>query len=201
MFDELSFEIAKRKHAREIESFMLSEFGTNEPITRSLGATPVDLCDFFHDLAESGYSNERATPVDLCDFFHDLAESGYSNESYSTIVYDSKRKRGLGKELTRRAIETARCEGCNWVATAATASASQGVFSRVGFQTLYEIPYADFREHGKAVFRNLHDGCRSGKFMALRINLRYGIATRYQGKDIYKLLLSEYVNEPIAQSL
>ncbi|KAK6020924.1 hypothetical protein OSTOST_13414 [Ostertagia ostertagi] len=77
---------------------------------------------------------------------------------------------GLGKELTRRSIEIARSEGCDWVATAATAAASQAVFSRMGFQSLHEIPYSSFRENGNVVFKNLHDGCESGKFMALRVN-------------------------------
>ncbi|CAJ0590661.1 unnamed protein product [Cylicocyclus nassatus] len=168
MFDGLRFVVATKKHAENIEKFMFSDFGINKPITRSLAATPTDLRDFFHDLAESGYSNEK----------------------YSTIVYDNERKNKVlyseavakyskstllplititeGKQLTRRAIETAKNAGRNWVATAATASASQGVFSRLGFETLYEIPYTTFRENGVAVFHNLHDGCQSGKFMPLR---------------------------------
>ncbi|KAK5968640.1 Acetyltransferase GNAT family [Trichostrongylus colubriformis] len=79
------------------------------------------------------------------------------------------KNRGLGKELTRRSIEIARTEGCDWVATAATAAASQALFSRMGFQSLYEIPYTSFKENGEVVFKNLHDGCVAGKFMALRV--------------------------------
>ncbi|KHJ83383.1 hypothetical protein OESDEN_16920 [Oesophagostomum dentatum] len=74
------------------------------------------------------------------------------------------------KELTRRAIETAQAEGCDYVATAATASASQAIFSKVGFEVLYEIPYSDYRENGNPVFQNLHDGCKSGKAMALKLH-------------------------------
>ncbi|KAL6741563.1 hypothetical protein Aduo_014803 [Ancylostoma duodenale] len=84
-------------------------------------------------------------------------------------VHRDYRGRGLGKKLTERALETARADGCQFVATAATARASQGIFTKMGFQSLYEIPYAVFRESGKAVFQNLHDGCEGGKFMVLRL--------------------------------
>ncbi|EYC12749.1 hypothetical protein Y032_0046g1400 [Ancylostoma ceylanicum] len=229
MTSDLRFEVATRKHADVIEKFMLAEFGTNEPITHSLKATTTDLCDFFHDLSESGYSNEKYSTVVydhdrliamcLCsvskyedgdgaippevdaehhDFAEEILKGPYKQHKANQLVayvsalehrqrrllgtntkvlkidilcvLSEYKGRGLGKELTRRAVETARSEGCEWVASAATASASQGIFSRFGFKSLYEIPYSAFRENGNEVFRNLHDGCQGGKFMALRVN-------------------------------
>ncbi|CAJ0591150.1 unnamed protein product [Cylicocyclus nassatus] len=205
---------------------MSSEFGTHEPITSSLAATPAELRDFFHDLAESGYSHEKYSTVVyddkrliaaiLCsvsqcedvvksppinlethDFAEDIAQGPYKQHKANQLVTfvtalqqkqdllfgsGSKvfkldicavnvdyRGRGLCKELVRRAVKTAKTAECDWVAVAATASASQGLLSRLGFETLYEIPYTMFRENGVAVFQNLHDGCESGKFMALRV--------------------------------
>ncbi|KIH46035.1 hypothetical protein ANCDUO_23914, partial [Ancylostoma duodenale] len=78
-------------------------------------------------------------------------------------------RRGIAMKLTQGAIDMARSERCDWVATAATALASQEIFIRMKFNTLYEIPYKMFLENGKAVFRNLHDYCQSGRFMALRL--------------------------------
>ncbi|VDM57412.1 unnamed protein product [Angiostrongylus costaricensis] len=85
-------------------------------------------------------------------------------------VADEAKGHGLGKELTKRAINVARSEGCEWVVTAATAAASQAVFTRMGFETFYEIPFSNFCENGTVVFNNLFDGCSSGKLMALRLN-------------------------------
>ncbi|ETN75566.1 acetyltransferase, GNAT family [Necator americanus] len=221
-------EVATQKHAEDIEKFMLSEFGMNEPITQSLKPTTSDLCNFFHDLSEYGYSNEkystvvysqnRLMAICLCsvanlkesvgpiepeidaehhDFAEEICKGPYKQHKANQIVTyitalerrqwrllgDSAKVfkmnimcvlkefngRGIGKELTRRAIDMAKSEGCEWVATVATASASQAIFFQLGFKVLYEIPYCVFRENGKVVFRNLHDGCHSGKFMALRI--------------------------------
>ncbi|KIH46271.1 hypothetical protein ANCDUO_23678 [Ancylostoma duodenale] len=84
-------------------------------------------------------------------------------------VNEKYRRRGRAKGLARRAIDMARSEYCDWVATAATALASQEILIEMKFKTLYEIPYKAFLENGRAVFRNLHDYCQSGRFMALRL--------------------------------
>ncbi|KAK6053186.1 hypothetical protein COOONC_09310 [Cooperia oncophora] len=55
----LQFSTATRENAEEIEKFMFTEFRVNEPITVSLKATEEELSEFFRDLSQSGYSNEK----------------------------------------------------------------------------------------------------------------------------------------------
>ncbi|EPB78204.1 hypothetical protein ANCCEY_02672 [Ancylostoma ceylanicum] len=249
--DNLRIDVATRKHAKDVEKYLNEEFSANEPISRSLGLTKDDACDFFHDLADNGLSHEKYSSVVydkdseiyprlvallLCavknhaadeapippeidaehhDFAEEISKGPYKNRKANqlfTYVYAIEHRqkrllgdkskvfkldilgvhrdyrgfvalstmlkirgmpricsRGLGKKLTERALEIARTDGCQFVATAATAMASQGIFTKMGFQTLYDIPYAVFRENGKAVFQNLHDGCKGGKFMVLRL--------------------------------
>ncbi|EYC12753.1 hypothetical protein Y032_0046g1402 [Ancylostoma ceylanicum] len=226
--DNLRIDVATRKHAKDVEKYLNEEFSANEPISRSLGLTKDDACDFFHDLADNGLSHEKYSSVVydkdrlvallLCavknhaadeapippeidaehhDFAEEISKGPYKNRKANQLftyvyaiehrqkrllgdkskvfkldilgVHRDYRGRGLGKKLTERALEIARTDGCQFVATAATAMASQGIFTKMGFQTLYDIPYAVFRENGKAVFQNLHDGCKGGKFMVLRL--------------------------------
>ncbi|KAL6741601.1 hypothetical protein Aduo_014837 [Ancylostoma duodenale] len=205
---------------------MVSDFGEDEPLNRSLKLKREDVLDFSHDLSEARYSNEkystvvydenRLIAICLCavsnnaddpgtkqidvnnhDFARDISNGPYKQQkanqlfTYVTTLEhrqklllgsDSKvfkiniicvnekyRRRGIAKGLARRAIDMARSEYCDWVATAATALASQEILIEMKFKTLYEIPYKAFLENGRAVFRNLHDYCQSGRFMALRL--------------------------------
>ncbi|KAK6753721.1 hypothetical protein RB195_012981 [Necator americanus] len=84
-------------------------------------------------------------------------------------VHSSYRGRGIAKALTRKAIELARSEGCDWVASAVTSFQSEEILRKMQFQTLYEIPFEIFREYGQPVFNHLPDFGDSGKFMALRL--------------------------------
>ncbi|KAL6741565.1 hypothetical protein Aduo_014805 [Ancylostoma duodenale] len=226
--EKLRVEVATRKHAKDIEEFMVSVFGKDEPIARSLRVEREDVLDLFRDVSEAGYSNEkystvvydrnRLIAICLCavsnsaddpgatakhidvnnhDFARDISNGPYkqrkANQLFTYVTTlehreklllgnDSKvfkinilcvnedyRRRGIAMKLTQGAIDMARSERCDWVATAATALASQEIFIRMKFNTLYEIPYKMFLENGKAVFRNLHDYCQSGRFMALRL--------------------------------
>ncbi|VDN35938.1 unnamed protein product, partial [Cylicostephanus goldi] len=93
--------------------------------------------DYAGEISQGPYKQHKANQ--LIAFVTALEErQGFLLGSGSKVlkidviaVNNDYRGKGLGKELTRRAIETAKAAGCNWVATAATASASQGVFSRV----------------------------------------------------------------------
>ncbi|KHJ93836.1 hypothetical protein OESDEN_06246 [Oesophagostomum dentatum] len=223
MTSHLRFETATKEHVKDVKEFMLADFGTTEPITQTLKATPADLCDFYDDFVKLGCSHEKYSTlvyekdklVAMClnsvkkfnkgdgvvpemdvaghDFAEDISKGPYKQHKanqisvyltalehrerqllgndckvfYLDILSVAKTIDGLARELTRRAVETARTEGCEWVVTSATAAASQGLFLKMGFQVLYEIPFSDFLENGNEVFRNTHDGCTSGKFMAL----------------------------------
>ncbi|KJH44573.1 acetyltransferase, GNAT family [Dictyocaulus viviparus] len=193
-------------------------------------ATKSDLCDFFHDLAYSGYSHEkystlvrkdgRLLGICLCssgsrgentnmipshdidvlnhDFAEEIAKGPYKQHKANQLVSyvsalerglynlpgnfitflkidiicvaNHARGQGLGKRMTLESIKIARSQHCEWIVTAATASASQVLFSRVGFETFFKLPYSIFRENGRVVFDNLYDGCSSGKLMALQLN-------------------------------
>ncbi|EYC12751.1 hypothetical protein Y032_0046g1401 [Ancylostoma ceylanicum] len=225
---KLRVEVATPKHAKDIEEFMLSDFGRDEPITKSLNVTREDVLDFFRDISEAGYSNEKYSTVvydgkrliaiclcsvsdntdnpettakeidvDYHDFAQDISKGPYKQQKANQLftyvttlehrqklllgsnskvfkinilcVNENYRRRGIATELAQKAVELARSERCDWVATAATALASQEIFLRMRFNTIYEIPYKTFLENGRAVFRNLHDYCQSGRFMALRL--------------------------------
>uniref|UniRef100_A0AC34FAP4 N-acetyltransferase domain-containing protein n=1 Tax=Panagrolaimus sp. ES5 TaxID=591445 RepID=A0AC34FAP4_9BILA len=56
--DEIRFVIADRhKHYEMIHSMMTQMFSFQEPITRSVGATPEDVTDFFHDLCSASLNS------------------------------------------------------------------------------------------------------------------------------------------------
>ncbi|KIH52334.1 acetyltransferase, GNAT family [Ancylostoma duodenale] len=164
MLDKLRFEVATRKHAEDIEKFLADQFGKTEPIGVSL------------NIAKGPYKQHKANQINayVSTLEHRQKRLLGSNAKVFKLdilcVHREYMGRGLGKQLTERAIQTAQAEGCDWVATAATACASQGIFTKRGFQVFYEIPYSVFRENGNVVFQNLHDSCQGGKFMALRLS-------------------------------
>ncbi|KAL6741562.1 hypothetical protein Aduo_014802 [Ancylostoma duodenale] len=132
--------------------------------------------DFAEDIAKGPYKQHKANQINayVSTLEHRQKRLLGSNAKVFKLdilcVHREYMGRGLGKQLTERAIQTAQAEGCDWVATAATACASQGIFTKRGFQVFYEIPYSVFRENGNVVFQNLHDSCQGGKFMALRLS-------------------------------
>lgn len=131
--------------------------------------------DFAEDIAQGPYTQHKANQLVTFVATLERRQRELLHHANKVMKIDvicvsrEARGRGLGKDLVRTSIEMAIVGDCDWVATAATAAASQALFSRMGFQSLFEIPYASFRENGRAVFQNLHDGCTSGKFMALRL--------------------------------
>ncbi|WKY10016.1 hypothetical protein Q1695_002396 [Nippostrongylus brasiliensis] len=84
-------------------------------------------------------------------------------------VSRAARGQGIAKRLTEMAIDTARREGCDWMASDATAVASQNLLAKYGFKTLLEIPYSNYLDNGEVVFKNLPDGGKSAKFIALSL--------------------------------
>ncbi|VDM77103.1 unnamed protein product [Strongylus vulgaris] len=227
MSETLRFDVASRKHAKDILQYLIEEFRKDEPISKSLGVTRNDIYDFFYDLARNGthgkystvvYDESKLIGLSLCSLrmqnegdpgdlpdvdteHHDYAEKirkgpykqHKSNQLFTYVttlelhqkrllgieskvfnvdvlgVHKDYRRQGLGKKLLRISIDKARSEGCQWIASCATACASANILASMGFEVLYEIPYSHFRENGEVVFRNLHDRCLAGKFMALRL--------------------------------
>ena len=63
--DELTFMVADRhKHYDMIHTMMTQIFSHQEPITRSVGASPEDVTDFFHDLCAASLN----TPYSVLAF-------------------------------------------------------------------------------------------------------------------------------------
>ncbi|RCN33919.1 hypothetical protein ANCCAN_20238 [Ancylostoma caninum] len=135
----------------------------------------VDNHDFAQDISNGPYKQRKANQLFTYVTTLEHREKrllGSDSKVFKInilCVNENYRRRGIAMKLARGAIDLARSERCDWVATAATALASQEIFIRMKFSTLYEIPYNAFLENGKAVFRNLHDYCQGGKFMALRL--------------------------------
>ncbi|CAP38529.1 Protein CBG21816 [Caenorhabditis briggsae] len=77
--------------------------------------------------------------------------------------------KGIGRQLVEKSLETAENEGCDYIATVATAVASQAIFQKAGLHTLREMPFSCFRNDGDVVFQNLRDGGVSGKLMGMLI--------------------------------
>lgn len=99
-------------------------------------------------------------------------------------------RRGIGMRLVELSIALGRVEGADAITTTATALRSQRLFQRVGllllglvalgmekergmqlgFETLREVAYDEYKKDGARVFESLHDGATSGKLMLLRLN-------------------------------
>ncbi|EFO99786.1 hypothetical protein CRE_18889 [Caenorhabditis remanei] len=84
-------------------------------------------------------------------------------------VSKSCQGQGVGRKLVEKSLENAANEGCDYVATVATAVASQNIFAKAGLNILLEMPFFCFRYNGEVVFENLRDGGISGKLMGKRI--------------------------------
>ncbi|KAF1752702.1 hypothetical protein GCK72_019257 [Caenorhabditis remanei] len=75
-------------------------------------------------------------------------------------VSKSCQGQGVGRKLVEKSLENAVNEGCDYVATVATA---------VGLNILLEMPFFCFRNNGEVVFENLRDGGICGKLMGKSI--------------------------------
>ncbi|CAB3398904.1 unnamed protein product [Caenorhabditis bovis] len=77
---------------------------------------------------------------------------------------------GLAKKLVVDSLAKAVENDCDFVATVATARASQSIFAKSGLVTLQEMPFSCFRENGVPVFQNLPDDGVSGKLMGISLS-------------------------------
>jgi len=75
--------------------------------------------------------------------------------------------RGVGRCLVQESERRGRALGCEVATAQATAVASQRLFQRIGYQSLYELDYASFRIAGQPVFDMTNMmGTGSAKVMA-----------------------------------
>ncbi|VDL74657.1 unnamed protein product [Nippostrongylus brasiliensis] len=133
----------------------------------------IEPHDYGADIAVGPYSEHKANQVMTFVEVLESKQDELLGDGRKVLKIDilgvskAERGQGIAKRLTEMALDTARSEGCDWVATAATAAASQGIFAKFGFKTMFEVPYSNYLDNGKVVFQDLHDGGQSGKFMVL----------------------------------
>ncbi|CAI2355231.1 unnamed protein product [Caenorhabditis sp. 36 PRJEB53466] len=141
-----------------------------------LRQTPFDPHrDYCSEISRGPYSRENANK--LCAFVgameHDLAFlTGSPSRIFKIDVLCVSKEcqgNGVGRKLVEQSLERAAEEGCQFVATVATAVASQNIFSKCGLETLLEMPFSCFRNDGEVVFEKLPDGGFSGKLMGIRL--------------------------------
>ncbi|CAJ0599819.1 unnamed protein product [Cylicocyclus nassatus] len=130
--------------------------------------------DFAEDIVKGPYKQHKANQIIIfVRFLEDTLSQMLSKHKFMKMdilcVHKDYMGQGLGKELNRWAMQNAQAEGCEYIATAATAAASQAIFAKSGWKILYEVPYASYRENGNPVFQNLHDGCQSAKVVAAKL--------------------------------
>ncbi|WKY10014.1 hypothetical protein Q1695_002394 [Nippostrongylus brasiliensis] len=152
-------------------SVKICEKGKNS--TSSLAS--IQPHDYGKEIANGPYSQHKANQIAvLVDVIEskqvELLGNGSKLFKYDILgVSRAERGQGIGKRLTEMAIDTARREGCDWIVGDATAVASQNLLAKYGFKTLLEIPYSNYLDNGEVVFKNLHDGGKSAKFLALSL--------------------------------
>ncbi|CAJ0599818.1 unnamed protein product [Cylicocyclus nassatus] len=143
---------------------------SKDPVELDIKNLPVEMDirkhDFAKDILNGPYKQHKANQIVV--FVRTLEEimqqmlSKYKILKMNVLsVHEDCMGKGLGKELNRRAIQIAKDEKCDYIATVATAMASQAIFRKSGWEILYEVPYSDYCENGSPVFQKLHDGCRN----------------------------------------
>lgn len=131
--------------------------------------------DYSTEISNGSYERENANK--LAAFVQVMEEdltqlTGNSKKIFKIdvlCVSKSCQGQGVGRKLVEKSLENAAHEGCEYVATVATAVASQNIFSKAGLNILYEMPFSCFRNNGEVVFLNLRDGGVSGKLMGKNI--------------------------------
>uniref|UniRef100_A0A7E4ULF3 N-acetyltransferase domain-containing protein n=1 Tax=Panagrellus redivivus TaxID=6233 RepID=A0A7E4ULF3_PANRE len=73
-------------------------------------------------------------------------------------VHPSAISEGIGRVLMEITKENFRKLGMSHVATYTLAAAGRRNAQQVGYKSLYTLPYTDFKENGKIVYENMHDG-------------------------------------------
>uniref|UniRef100_A0A914WMY7 aralkylamine N-acetyltransferase n=1 Tax=Plectus sambesii TaxID=2011161 RepID=A0A914WMY7_9BILA len=146
----------------------------NEETHELIGCCLNEVCDI-PDHPECGpsgdiYKRENANKIlnfieTVEEELHDLVDSKRMLKIGVICIHPKYGRRGIGRRLIEESLDMARDENCDHAAAVATARASQGLFEKMGFQTLREVPYATYSPKGEVIFKVLHDGVQSGKLM------------------------------------
>uniref|UniRef100_A0A1I7TYJ8 aralkylamine N-acetyltransferase n=1 Tax=Caenorhabditis tropicalis TaxID=1561998 RepID=A0A1I7TYJ8_9PELO len=131
--------------------------------------------DYAAEISKGTYSsvnaNKLATFVSIME--QDLTLlSGNSRKIFKIdvlCVSKACQGKGVGRKLVEQSLQKAAREECDYVATVATAVASQSIFAKAGLAILREMPFSCYRSNGEPVFQNLRDGGISGKLMGMII--------------------------------
>ncbi|CDW53551.1 putative atp synthase f1 delta subunit [Trichuris trichiura] len=176
------FKLAKvtKEDKEDVVNFLLSDFLKEEPLSMTLKATPQEAKPFFDQLigmclpSDASYVvrgegdqivamliNKIATLHD--DGTYDKIDSPKFESKFSTLrdymemeilsVHRNLTGRGLAKKLVVASIELAKNRGCAFASTIATNIASQQLFSKLGFETLYTLMHKDYMDNqGRQIF-------------------------------------------------
>lgn len=143
-----------------------------------IDSIPFDPHQDYHvEIAKGAYQSENANK--LAAFVQVMEQdlsflAGNSRKIFKIdvlCVSKACQGKGVGRKLVENSLEIAATEGCDYVATVATAVASQAIFAKAGLNTLREMPFSCFRSGGDVVFQNLRDGGISGKLMGKLVNI------------------------------
>ncbi len=105
-------------------------------------AQPVKFGKVLHFL------DQIASTVDLSARYRHLKHL----ELFILCTHSTIRRPGLGKALAQESLELAVEDGFDLVVTEATSLYSQKILTRLGFDTLKEVPFEDYRPDGEVVF-------------------------------------------------
>ncbi|KHJ90106.1 acetyltransferase, GNAT family [Oesophagostomum dentatum] len=162
-------------HKQRLIAFSLCDVKNLGDIKEPSKEIDVNYYDFAEKIRDGPYEHHKANQLLVySETLEQKRKQLHGNSAkvmYIDVVVVDKdyRRCGIANELVQKAVELARAEGCDWVSACATSAASQELLKNMNFETLYEIPYASFREKGKPVFINLDDSCDAGRYMGLQL--------------------------------
>uniref|UniRef100_A0AC35GAZ9 N-acetyltransferase domain-containing protein n=1 Tax=Panagrolaimus sp. PS1159 TaxID=55785 RepID=A0AC35GAZ9_9BILA len=78
--------------------------------------------------------------------------------------------KGIGTKLTKKGIELARENKCDYLMSVASAGGSGKIFEKLGLKCVRELPFEIFIDNGEKIFKELHDGNKTVKLMFLKLD-------------------------------
>uniref|UniRef100_A0A7E4VRX7 N-acetyltransferase domain-containing protein n=1 Tax=Panagrellus redivivus TaxID=6233 RepID=A0A7E4VRX7_PANRE len=80
-------------------------------------------------------------------------------------IHPALHKEGVGYALIEVGDEVFKKRGVSHIGVYALAYGAQQICARLGYKTVQDLPYANFKENGKPVYENMYDGATSAKCM------------------------------------